>query len=946
MPRPSLELALVVMTAIVFSASPAVARNAATPPGGGGDALPTSTADHNVNHVQTTVTDVGAYGYYDPQAQMNVGLGFRFMGFPNALFHAGLIYGVSPTQVSDAAFGSDDQGVTRPFNFRSTLPLTVGSNQQIDQYTCSSFDDSDFDTNPLGVVTRQSTYAWAGDSYVIVDVEIHATNSVSGLFVGLFTDWDIGTFDQNQVTYDFGRRLGIMNGVGGDPNFYGLQLLSHNASGYRAIDNQVYVYPQGPDPGFEDVDKFQFFQGFGVVNSNRPADWSNMISAGPFNLPPNGSVRVAFAMLAATTPSNLALQADQARARWNAGIQSPCVGVSTCQFPPAGTDGFESTGQVVVEIPDLLGPVAISLSGPVVVRRSAPIDIGGVFRIDTELMSMNLSGLSCIGPVNVHLNPAFPSLGQVLQNQPGDCYPASSFFDVFVKIDVQGQVFHNNQPLHISSTIHSLPPYDDPYQGTGQVTLHDQQEQPVGTIIEEIHTPQPPFDCMFSNARVDLSLFGNPPEPVFLNGPVLIRRDAPLFNPGNNRWEMPTEMVALDLRGVYPPIGPMVIGLNPDRRTLGQIQQPGFEVYPASSYFDVFFRAGAEQNPDICVQNSVPTRVQATIPGVPPINIDYPGDPVPVVDWKTGEPVGDVPVEIHTPTNSFPWHPFPLSGTDYYCATCDMTVRIGNGQPVTVTDMPALWVIDRADPVLHPNGLSSISDAAFELTASGKDSQLGGDVFITTNGDMASPGEIDQLSRGPSYPASSSINLFLRFSFPGMNLHLLRNDQAFQIGTTIQNIPFAEPHQGQGSVALLDSHNNPVATLLSLTVRPTLPFSGGCAQGEGGPVLDCGVQRAVPVPESPSSQARLALRPSVPNPFSSSAEIRFELPVATKVEVSIYDVVGRLVRQLDVGPLTAGLHSVTWDGLDDAAKQARSGLYLYSMRTAAGSVSGRLLLLR
>lgn len=321
---------------LVLTASPAAARNGSPPPGAT-TALPTSQADHNANNVLTTVTDVGAYGWFDPQGGVILGQGFQFMAFPSALFHGGLVYGTSAFSVSDASYGSDDNGFTRPFNFVSTDPVTVGTSGAITQYTCAGFNDADFDSIPLGVSTLQGTYAWTGDSYIIIDVIITASNALTGFFVGLYTDWDIGDATMNVVDpYDAARKLGPMRAAvaGADPNFYGTQLLSHPASGYRAVLNRVFVYPNPPvDPGFQDADKFTFFSGFAVTEGAAPDDWSNMISAGPFNLAAGGEVRVAFALLGASTLANLGTQADQAQARWNAGITHPCQVVEGIPSP-------------------------------------------------------------------------------------------------------------------------------------------------------------------------------------------------------------------------------------------------------------------------------------------------------------------------------------------------------------------------------------------------------------------------------------------------------------------------------------------------------------------------------------------------------------------------------------------------------------------------------------
>lgn len=69
------------------------------------------------------------------------------------------------------------------------------------------------------------------------------------------------------------------------------------------------------------------------------------------------------------------------------------------------------------------------------------------------------------------------------------------------------------------------------------------------------------------------------------------------------------------------------------------------------------------------------------------------------------------------------------------------------------------------------------------------------------------------------------------------------------------------------------------------------------------------------------------LLPNVPNPFNPSTDIRYELPAEAQVEVSVYDLSGRLVRVLEQGIRPAGENSVRWDGRDDQGGAQASGLY-------------------
>ncbi|KMQ52943.1 hypothetical protein CHISP_0164 [Chitinispirillum alkaliphilum] len=72
-----------------------------------------------------------------------------------------------------------------------------------------------------------------------------------------------------------------------------------------------------------------------------------------------------------------------------------------------------------------------------------------------------------------------------------------------------------------------------------------------------------------------------------------------------------------------------------------------------------------------------------------------------------------------------------------------------------------------------------------------------------------------------------------------------------------------------------------------------------------------------------------------PNPFRGSTTIRFELPVETVISLNIYDLRGRLVRQLvkPDKPLKADFYRIVWDGTNDSGQQVGAGPYFYRLRT-------------
>jgi beta-glucanase (GH16 family) len=76
---------------------------------------------------------------------------------------------------------------------------------------------------------------------------------------------------------------------------------------------------------------------------------------------------------------------------------------------------------------------------------------------------------------------------------------------------------------------------------------------------------------------------------------------------------------------------------------------------------------------------------------------------------------------------------------------------------------------------------------------------------------------------------------------------------------------------------------------------------------------------------------------SAPNPFAPRTSIEFDLPREGPVELTVFDVTGRRIRDLVSGrTLPAGRHRVEWDARDDAGAPAAAGVYFYRLRTTDG----------
>jgi hypothetical protein len=82
-----------------------------------------------------------------------------------------------------------------------------------------------------------------------------------------------------------------------------------------------------------------------------------------------------------------------------------------------------------------------------------------------------------------------------------------------------------------------------------------------------------------------------------------------------------------------------------------------------------------------------------------------------------------------------------------------------------------------------------------------------------------------------------------------------------------------------------------------------------------------------------------------PNPFSSETTLRFVLPKAEEVTLTISDAQGREVVRRPVSA-AAGPNAATWNGRSDAGEWLSSGVYMVRLQTTAGSVSRKVVLQR
>jgi len=93
-----------------------------------------------------------------------------------------------------------------------------------------------------------------------------------------------------------------------------------------------------------------------------------------------------------------------------------------------------------------------------------------------------------------------------------------------------------------------------------------------------------------------------------------------------------------------------------------------------------------------------------------------------------------------------------------------------------------------------------------------------------------------------------------------------------------------------------------------------------------GMVLSSGIEsiNIIPIPDE------FMLNNIYPNPFNASTRILYNVPNKSNVELSIFNLRGRLVETLINKPVEAGYHSIIWD-----ARKISSGIYFVRMKSPA-----------
>jgi hypothetical protein len=108
--------------------------------------------------------------------------------------------------------------------------------------------------------------------------------------------------------------------------------------------------------------------------------------------------------------------------------------------------------------------------------------------------------------------------------------------------------------------------------------------------------------------------------------------------------------------------------------------------------------------------------------------------------------------------------------------------------------------------------------------------------------------------------------------------------------------------------------------LFTVPVEGPVTFGNVEVSDARGALLDSRSELTTPLPKE------FTVSQNFPNPFNAKTKINFTLPADGDVQINIYNVAGQLVESMDLGDVTAGYQSITWD-----ASSVASGVYFYNV---------------
>ncbi len=273
----------------------------------------------NTNSIATTISSNGRIGFSVPDAEG--GAGFAYKG-NQLLFEASLMIGNSSTKVSNNARSVNDESDE---HFVKVVRAHELANNADSVKAEARFDDSG-NPNRLFIAVKQQMIGYKpepNDKYVISEYEIFNTTNfaLSNVYVGLFTDFDVFGGSTNVTQFDPSARLAYVYDKQQTAPYAAVKLLNQNSPPiYYPLSYNISGNPLS-DSDFTIAEKWETLssgvKALSLGTSTAGVDVSFVSGNGPFTIPANSSIKVAFALIGGDNLQDIQTSAGLAQVKYN-----------------------------------------------------------------------------------------------------------------------------------------------------------------------------------------------------------------------------------------------------------------------------------------------------------------------------------------------------------------------------------------------------------------------------------------------------------------------------------------------------------------------------------------------------------------------------------------------------------------------------------------------------
>jgi photosystem II stability/assembly factor-like uncharacterized protein len=291
-------------------------------------------------------------------------------------------------------------------------------------------------------------------------------------------------------------------------------------------------------------------------------------------------------------------------------------------------------------------------------------------------------------------------------------------------------------------------------------------------------------------------------------------------------------------------------------------------------------------------------------------------------DENTGYVVSKYRIVDKTTDGGNTWvNVLPFHSQDYFtiCFVNSNTGFIGGGRILKTTNGGTSWdtVFTGILPYYHTNKIAYLNGVLYSVGNKSSNNYYIGVIAKSTD-------------LGQSWSADSIQNVFEFYdiTIPSPNVRYVLGTSS--IYKSINNSPWVAYNiftssGWKSSITFLNNDTGFVSTYYGGILKTT--------NGGGTPIGILPGQNEIP--------ASFSLSQNYPNPFNPTTIVSYSLPKNTHVTIKVYDLLGRLVKQLVNENKSPGKYSVSFDGTDFA-----SGVYFYTIETPEFTQSKKMVLLK